>query len=67
MGDIMKYETKRMLKKIKSINYKKMNKIVNIISENNNNKSKLYIKFDIFRNFLKRGIGYTDYFRGGLY
>ena len=53
MGDIMKYETKRMLKKIKSINYKKMNKIVNIISENNNNKSKLYIKFDIFRNFLE--------------
>lgn len=64
MGDIMKFETKRMLKKIKSINYKKMDKIVDIISKNNNNKSKLYIKFDIFRNFLKRGIGYTDYFRG---
>lgn len=60
----MKNETKRMLKKIKSINYKKMDKIVDIISKNNNNKSKLYIKFDIFRNFLKRGIGYTDYFRG---
>lgn len=60
----MKFETKRMLKKIKSINYKKMDKIVDIISKNNNNKSKLYIKFDIFRNFLKRGIGYTDYFRG---
>lgn len=59
----MKFETKRMLKKIKSINYKKMDKIVDIISKNNN-KSKLYIKFDIFRNFLKRGIGYTDYFRG---
>ena len=55
----MKIETKRMLKKIKSINYKKMDKIVDIISKNNN-KSKLYIKFDIFRNFLKRGIGYTD-------
>ena len=60
----MKFETKRMLRKIKSINYKKMDKIVDIISKNNNNKSKLYIKFDIFRNFLKRGIGYTDYFRG---
>ena len=55
----MKFETKRMLRKIKSINYKKMDKIVDIISKNNNNKSKIYIKFDIFRNFLKRGIGYT--------
>ena len=34
----MKFETKRMLKKIKSINYKKMDKIVDIISKNNNNK-----------------------------
>lgn len=60
----MKKETKRMLKKIKSINYNKMNQIIDIISKNNNNKSKLYIKFDLFRNFLKRGVGYTDYFRG---
>lgn len=60
----MKKETIRMLKKIKSIRYDKMNQIIDIISKNNRNKSKLYIKFDIFRNFLKRGIGYTDYFRG---
>ncbi len=59
----MKYSTKRMLKKIKDINHSKMNKIVDIISKENN-KSKLYIKFDIIRNFIKRGIGYTDYFRG---
>ncbi len=56
--------TKRMLKKVKGINYKKMDVIVDIISKNNNNKSKLLIKIDIFLNFLKRGIGYTDYFRG---
>lgn len=60
----MKKETKRMLKKIKSIRFDNMNKIIDIISKNNNNKSKLYIKFDLFRNFIKRGIGYTDYFRG---
>lgn len=59
----MKKETQRMIKKIKSIRFDKMNQIIDIISKNNN-KSKLYIKFDIFRNFLKRGIGYTDYFRG---
>lgn len=59
----IKKETIRILKKIKSINHGKMNQIVDIISKNNN-KSKLYIKFDIFKNFLKRGIGYTDYFRG---
>lgn len=60
----MKKETKRMLKKIKSIRFDNMNKIIDIISKNNNNKSKLYIKFDLFRNFIKRGVGYTDYFRG---
>ena len=60
----MKKETKRMLKKIKSIRFDNMNKIIDIISKNNNNKSKLYIKFDLFMNFLKRGVGYTDYFRG---
>ncbi len=64
MGDIMNKATKRMLRKIQDLNYKKMDKIVDIISKNNNNKSKLYIKFDIIMNFLKRGIGYTDYFRG---
>lgn len=60
----MKKETKRMFKKIKSIRFDNMNKIIDIISKENNNKSKLYIKFDLFMNFLKRGVGYTDYFRG---
>ena len=52
-----------MVRKVKNIDYKKMNNIVNIIHENTG-KSKLYIKYDIFRNFIKRGTGYTDYFRG---
>ena len=52
-----------MLRKIQDLNFKKMNTIVDIISKENN-KSKLYIKFDIFKNFMKRGIGYTDYYRG---
>ena len=59
----MKQSTKRMLRKIQDLNFKKMNTIVDIISKENN-KSKLYIKFDIFKNFMKRGIGYTDYYRG---
>ena len=59
----MKAATRRMFRKIQDLNYKKMDKIVEIISKNNN-KSKLYIKLDMILNFLKRGIGYTDYFRG---
>lgn len=59
----MKKSTKRMLRKIQDLNFKKMNAIVDIISKENN-KSKLYIKLDMFINFLKRGIGYTDYYRG---
>ena len=59
----MKKSTKRMLRKIQDLNFKKMDTIVDIIAKENN-KSKLYIKFDMIINFLKRGIGYTDYFRG---
>lgn len=59
----MKKSTKRMLRKIQDLNFKKMDKIVDIIAKESH-KSKLYIKFDIVRNFLKRGIGYTDYYRG---
>ena len=59
----MKKSTKRMLRKIQDLNFKKMDTIVEIIAKENN-KSKLYIKFDMIINFLKRGIGYTDYFRG---
>ena len=56
----MKKSTKRMLKKIQQLNSKRMNEFVDIISKENN-KSKLYIKFDILMNFLKRGTGYNDY------
>ncbi len=61
----MKKGTKRMLKKIKSINFNKMNKIVDIICKENK-KSKIYVKASIFFNFLKYGTGYTDYFRGNF-
>lgn len=61
----MKKSTKRMLKKVKSLNTKKMDKIVEIISKESH-KSKLYIKFDMLVNFLVRGTGYTDYFRGNF-
>ena len=60
----MKKETKRMFKKIKSIRFDNMNRIIDIISKENNNKSKLLIKIDLFVKFLRRGVGYTDYFRG---
>lgn len=61
----MKKGTKRMLKKIKSINFDRMNKTVDIICRENN-KSKLYVKFSMLFNFLKYGTGYTDYFRGNF-
>ena len=59
----MKFETKRMLKKFININHEKMKKTIDIISKENK-KSKLYIILDMVKNFLQRGIGYTDYFRG---
>lgn len=52
-----------IVRKIKGIDKERMNKHIDIIAKNNN-KSKLFIKFDIYLNFLTRGIGYTDYFRG---
>lgn len=52
-----------MKRKIKGIDYERMNQFVELISKNSG-RSKLYIRFDIFKNFLQRGIGYTDYFRG---
>ena len=54
---------KWLFNKIGSINHDRMNKTIDIISKENN-KSKLYIKFDIIKNFITRGSGYTDYFRG---
>jgi len=55
--------TRWLLRKIKSINKTRMNKTIDIISKESG-KSKLYIKCDIVKNFLFRGCGYTDYFRG---
>lgn len=55
--------TKWILRKIRGIDKGRLNKHIEIISKNTG-KSKLFIKADIFINFLERGCGYTDYFRG---
>lgn len=55
--------TKFILRKFSDINYERMNKTIDIISKKNN-KSKFYIRCDMVKNFITRGIGYTDYFRG---
>jgi len=55
--------TKWLLRKFKTINKERMNKTIDIISKESG-KSKLYILFDMFINFITRGCGYTDYFRG---
>lgn len=54
---------KWILRKIKSLNHERMNEFVSIIAKENH-KSKRFIKLDIYWNFLTRGCGYTDYFRG---
>ena len=54
--------TKIMIEKIKEINFKRMNELANYIAEKNN-KSPLYVKMDMFKNFLQYKIGYTDYFK----
>ena len=60
---ISKKYIKFMIKKIKGIDKKTMDDIVSIIAYENN-KCKLFIYLDMYLNFLTRGIGYTDYFRG---
>ena len=50
----MKENTKRMFRKIQDLNHKKMDVIVDIIAKENK-KSKLYVKFDMLLNFIKRG------------
>lgn len=54
---------KWILRKIKGMDKERLNKHLEVIHKNTG-KSKLYIKFDILRNFITRGCGYTDYFRG---
>ena len=54
---------KWLMHKFKDINKDRLNKHLDIISEKSG-KSKLYIRFDMARNFITQGTGYTDYFRG---
>ena len=54
---------KWLFNKFHDINHERMEKHLEILSKNSG-RSKLYIKFDMFLSFLKRGTGYTDYFRG---
>lgn len=54
---------KYMRNKIKEANFDKIDKLATIIAKNNNVK-KSYVKKDMIKNFMKYGIGYTDYFKG---
>ena len=51
-----------MVSKVKAIDYDKLNSLAEGIAKRNN-KSKGYVKRDMFFNFLKYGIGYTDYLK----
>lgn len=52
-----------LLRKIKSINFDKLNMLAKKIAKNNS-KSSIYVKFDMLLNFITQGIGYTDYLKG---
>ena len=52
-----------MISKIKEINYEKLDKLASDIAARNN-KTKGYVKRDMIKNFIKYGIGYTDYLKG---
>jgi len=51
-----------VIRRLKNLQKERFKKTVDIIHQNTG-KSKLYIKFDMFCNFIVRGSGYTDYFR----
>ena len=51
-----------IMKKIRAINFKRMDTLAKMIGEKNK-KSPFAIKCDMFFNFLKYGIGYTDYMK----
>lgn len=55
--------TKWLLRKITNINTSRMSKHLTVIQKNTG-KKRLYILFDMIINFITRGAGYTDYFRG---
>ena len=52
-----------MIRKIKAIDKEKLNKLASDIAKRNN-KSTSYVKRDMIKNFIKYGIGYTDYLKG---
>ncbi len=52
-----------MVRKVKAIDKEKLNKLSHDIAKRNN-KSVLYVKFDMIKNFIRYGIGYTDYLKG---
>ena len=52
-----------MIRKVKAINYEKLNKLSNDIAFRNH-KTQGYVKRDMIKNFIKYGIGYTDYLKG---
>ena len=52
-----------MLRKIKAIDKEKLNKLASDIAARNN-KSVSFVKRDMIKNFIKYGIGYTDYLKG---
>ena len=54
---------KYMLDKIKEANFKRIDNLATIIA-NKNNVKKSFVKRDMIKNFIKYGIGYTDYFKG---
>ena len=51
-----------MYRKVKEINFEKLNKLAADIAKRNN-KSVFYVKMDMIKNFLQYGIGYTDYLK----
>lgn len=52
-----------IMQKLKVINFKRMDSLAEQMAKESH-KSKTYVKFDMFINFIKYGIGYTDYYKG---
>ena len=52
-----------MVRKVKAIDREKLNKLASDIAARNN-KSVGYVKRDMIKNFIRYGIGYTDYLKG---
>lgn len=55
-------KTKFLINRIKSIQFKRMNEVLNREAKNNN-KSKISVKFDFFKCALKYKMGYIDYMK----